>query len=141
MAKNENKTQITNQSVEAFLNGVENEKRRNDSFKVLELMRQIMGHEPKMWGPSIIGFGTYHYKYASGREGDFLATGFSPRKTALTLYIMAGFSNYDELMGKLGKFKTGKSCLYVKNLEDINLQVLKKLIKSSYVYITTKKWP
>lgn len=141
MAKNENKTQITNQSVEAFLKGVENEKRRKDSFKVLELMQEITGHEPKMWGPSIIGFGTYHYKYASGREGDFLATGFSPRKTALTLYIMAGFSNYDELMGKLGKFKTGKSCLYVKNLEDLNFEILKELIKTSYDYITNKKWP
>lgn len=141
MAKNENKTQITNQSVEAFLKGVENEKRRKDSFKVLELMQEITGHEPKMWGPSIIGFGTYHYKYASGREGDFLATGFSPRKTALTLYIMAGFRNYDELMGKLGKFKTGKSCLYVKNLEDLNFEILKELIKTSYDYITNKKWP
>lgn len=141
MAENENKTQITNQSVEAFLNGVENEKRRKDSFKILELMQQITGHEPKMWGPSIIGFGTYHYKYASGREGDFLATGFSPRKTALTLYIMSGFSNYDELMGKLGKYKTGKSCLYVKNLEDLNLNVLRELIKTSYDFITTKKWP
>ena len=141
MAKNENKTQITNQSVEAFLKGVENEKRRKDSFKVLELMQEITGHEPKMWGPSIIGFGTYHYKYASGREGDFLATGFSPRKTALTLYIMAGFSNYDELMGKLGKFKTGKSCLYVKKLEDINIDVLKELIVISVDYIQNKKWP
>ena len=141
MAQNENKTQITNQSVEAFLNGVENEKRRKDSFKVLELMQQITGHEPKMWGPSIIGFGTYHYKYASGREGDFLAMGFSPRKTALTLYIMSGFSNYNELMCKLGKFKTGKSCLYVKNLEDLNLEILKELIKTSYDYITNKKWP
>jgi len=104
-------------------------------------MEKITGEPAKMWGPSIIGFGTYHYKYATGREGDFLTTGFSPRKPELTLYIMSGFSKYDELMNKLGKYKTGKSCLYVKKLEDLNLEVLTELIETSVDYIKNKKWP
>lgn len=94
----ENKTQPTEKSVIDFLNSVENDQRRDDSFEVLKLMEKITGEPAKMWGPSIVGFGSYHYKYATGREGDFLATGFSPRKTALTLYIMSGFSNYHKLM-------------------------------------------
>ena len=120
----ENKTQPTEKSVIDFLNSVENDQRRDDSFEVLKLMEKITGEPAKMWGPSIVGFGSYHYKYATGREGDFLATGFSPRKTALTLYIMSGFSNYHKLMENLGKYKTGKSCLYVKKLTDLNLVVL-----------------
>ena len=125
------KTKPRRASVEKFLESVDNEKRRADSFEVLEIMKQITGEEPKMWGPSIVGFGSYHYKYASGREGDWMITGFSPRKQALTLYIMAGFSRYDELMAKLGKYKTGKSCLYVNKLEDVHLPTLKKLIRES----------
>lgn len=135
----ENKTQPTEKSVIDFLNSVENDQRRNDSFEVLKLMEKITGEPAKMWGPSIVGFGSYHYKYATGREGDFLATGFSPRKTALTLYIMSGFSNYHKLMENLGKYKTGKSCLYVKKLTDINLVVLSNLIKESYDYINNKE--
>ncbi len=135
----ENKTQPTEKSVIDFLNSVENDQRRKDSFEVLKLIEKITGEPAKMWGPSIIGFGTYHYKYATGREGVFLTTGFSPRKTALTLYIMSGFSKYDELMNKLGKYKTGKSCLYVKKLEDLNLEVLTELIETSVDYIKKKK--
>lgn len=100
-----------------------------------KLMGEITGEKPKMWGTAIVGFGNYHYKYASGREGDFLITGFSPRKQALTLYIMAGFSSYDSLMKKLGKYKTGKSCLYIKKLEDIDMKVLKQLISRSVKYM------
>jgi hypothetical protein len=136
----ENKTQPTEKSVIDFLNSVENDQRRDDSFEVLKLMEKITGEPAKMWGPSIVGFGSYHYKYATGREGDFLATGFSPRKTALTLYIMSGFSNYHKLMENLGKYKTGKSCLYVKKLTDLNLVVLSNLIKESYDYINNKEW-
>lgn len=125
------KTQKTDDSVEAFLNSVEHEKRRTDSFKVLALMKEVTGAEPKMWGSSIIGFGHYHYKYESGREGDWFLTGFSPRKQSLTLYIMAGFDEYDALMANLGKYKTGKSCLYINKLEDIDLPTLKQLVKKS----------
>jgi hypothetical protein len=134
----QNKTQPTTQSAEAFLNTVENDKRRQDAFEVLQMMREITGQEPVMWGDSIIGFDQYHYKYASGREGDFLLVGFSPRKTALTLYIMPGFERYDELMQKLGKYKTGKACLYVKKLEDVDREVLEELIRQSVQYMRNK---
>lgn len=135
---NQNKTQKTEKNVRDFIAGVEHDKRREDSFTVLEMMEKITGWEPKMWGGSIVGFGDYHYKYESGREGDFFKVGFSPRKTSLTLYIMPGFDRYDELMGKLGKFKTGKSCLYVNKLEDVDQDVLKELITKSVDYMNKK---
>lgn len=125
------KTKKTNASVTAFLNKVKNKQRKEDCFVVLEMMKEITGDEPKMWGPSIVGFGTYHYVYASGREGDWMITGFSPRAQSLTLYIMSGFNKHDELMSKLGKYKTGKSCLYISKLEDVDTAILKQLIKSS----------
>lgn len=124
------KTKKTEGSVDDFLNNVD-DKRRDDCFKILELMKDISREQPKMWGTSIIGFGSYHYKYASGREGEWFTVGFSPRKQNLTLYIMSGFEKYDSLMKKLGKFKTGKSCLYIKELDDINFEVLKELIQES----------
>ena len=133
-----NKTQITSASVEDFLNAVEDEQKRKDAFEVLRLMRELSGKEAKMWGPSIVGFGTYHYKYASGREGNFMRIGFSPRKTALTLYIMAGFSRYDTLMKQLGKYKTGKACLYIKRLEDVDQTVLLELMKASLQFMEEK---
>lgn len=129
------KTQKNDGDVEAFLNSVAHEKRRTDSFKVLELMKEVTGEAPKMWGSSIIGFGRYHYKYASGREGDWFLTGFSPRKQSLTLYITAGFDEYDELMTKLGKYKTGKSCLYINKLEDVDQAVLKELVQKSAAHM------
>jgi hypothetical protein len=101
-------------------------------------MKDWLGEAPVMWGPSIVGFGSYHYKYESGREGDFFIAGFSPRKAALTIYIMAGFSRYDELMSKLGKYKTGKSCLYVKRLSDIDIDVLKSLVLASVAWVQEK---
>ncbi|MFH1699732.1 MAG: DUF1801 domain-containing protein [Candidatus Zixiibacteriota bacterium] len=131
----ENKTQPTKRSVEKFLSGITPDKKREDSLVLLELMKKATGEKPQMWGDSIIGFGTYHYKYASGREGDFLMTGFSPRKQNLTVYIMPGFDRFADLMGKLGKFKISKSCLYIKNLEDVDISVLKKLIKQSMDYM------
>lgn len=127
----ENKTKKNHRSVTDFLEGVENEKKRADSLAVLELMQEVTGESPKMWGASLVGFGDYHYKYESGREGDWFLTGFSPRKQNLTLYIMAGFDEYDELMSRLGKFKTGKSCLYIKKLEDVDLDVLCELVSKS----------
>ncbi len=129
MAKN--KTQPTTQSVTAFINSIDDKEKRADAKKVAAIMRRVTGKRAKMWGSSIVGYGTYHYKYASGREGDFMITGFSPRKQAMTLYIMAGFKNYDALMKKLGKYKTGKSCLYVKRLSDVDEKVLEKLVTES----------
>jgi len=125
------KTKRNKGSVEAFLNSVPDEKKRRDSFTILELMKQVTSQEPEMWGESIVGFGTYHYKYASGREGDWFLTGFSPRKQNLTLYIMAGFDDYDRLLSELGKYSTGKSCLYIKKMEDVDSDVLKELVKQS----------
>jgi len=132
------KTKKNKSSVKDFLDQVENQKRSEDAFVVLELMKKITGAEPNMWGPSIIGFGHYHYKYASGRENDWFLTGFSPRKQSLTLYIMNGFSRYDEILGRLGKYKTGKSCLYINKLEDIQMEVLEELISASVKYLSTK---
>jgi len=129
------KTKINDASVEKFLNSISDEKRRKDCFTVLELMKKITKAEPRMWGSSIVGFGTYHYKYESGREGNWFLTGFSPRKHSLTLYIMSGFSQYEELLKKLGKHKTGKSCLYIESLEEINLRVLKEIITQSVKYM------
>jgi hypothetical protein len=125
------KTKVNDASVEDFLNRVADERKRKDSFTILELMKQVTGAEPKMWGDSIVGFGSYHYKYASGQEGDWPLTGFSPRKQALTLYITSGFDRYEALLGRLGKFSTGKSCLYVKKVEDIDLGVLSELVSQS----------
>ncbi|MAT53350.1 MAG: hypothetical protein CMN32_02635 [Saprospirales bacterium] len=133
-----NKTQPNDGSVEAFLNSVEDEQKRKDAWQVLNMMKEITGYEPVLWGPSIVGFGTYHYKYESGREGDFMRTGFSPRKTALTVYIMPGFGRYEELMAKLGKYKTGKSCLYIKRLSDVDQGVLRELIAESVAYMDEK---
>ena len=138
MAKNQNKTTLNEASVEDFLNTVKDEQKRKDSFEIKSMMEEISGEPAKMWGGSIVGFGTYHYKYDSGREGDFMKTGFSPRATSLTLYIMTGFERHDEIVEQLGMFKTGKSCLYVKKLDDIDRNVLKELITASYEYMTNK---
>lgn len=138
MAKAQNKTQKTDQDVREYLHTVENEQRREDSLKVLEIMEELTGMKAEMWGTSIVGFGDYHYKYESGREGEMFKVGFSPRKTSLTLYIMPGFGRYSELMERLGKYKTGKSCLYVKKLEDVDEEVLKELIVESVAYMSDK---
>src|SRR5262245_26286027 len=127
----EQKTKPTNASVKEFLNQIQDKERREDCFAVAKIMEEITGDKPKMWGPSIVGFGTYHYKYASGREGDWPVTGFSPRKKDLTVYLMMGFTKHTELMQKLGKHSSAKSCLYIKRLSDIHVPTLKKLIKIS----------
>ena len=125
------KTQKNDASVEAFLNTVADERKRRDCFTLVELMRKATGAEPAMWGDSIVGFGEYHYTYASGRASDWFLTGFAPRKQNLTLYIMAGFDEYEELLGKLGKHSTGKSCLYIKRLDDVDMPVLRELVQLS----------
>jgi hypothetical protein len=141
MAKYELKTKITDASVKEFLNKVEPQSKREDAFELLDIFKEVTGEDPKMWGPSIIGFGQYHYVYKTGHEGDMCATGFSPRKAKHSLYIMSGFDNYNELMDKLGKYSTGKSCLYINKLADIDKGVLKQLIAESYNYIINKTWP
>ena len=133
------KTKPNEQSVTDFLQAVQEERKRKDSFAILELMKEVTGQDPKMWGDSMIGFGTYHYKYASGREGDWFVTGFSPRKQNLTLYIMSGFDEYDALMKKLGKYKTGKACLYINKLEDVDMAVMRELIQKSVAHLSDQR--
>lgn len=125
------KTKENDASVTDFLNGVADERKRVDAFKVMHLMQEETGESPRMWGDSIVGFGHYHYKYASGREGEWPLVAFSPRKQNLTLYIMAGFDQYEELRARLGKHKVGKSCLYVNKLTDLDETALRELIRLS----------
>lgn len=125
------KTKENDQSVEAFLDSVADEKKRQDSYTILHLIKEVTGIEPKMWGSNIIGFGNQHYQYESGREGDWFLTGFSPRKQNLTLYFTTDFTEYDKLLNRLGKHKTGKACLYIKKIEDIDLDVLRELVRQS----------
>ena len=132
------KTQPTDQSVDSFLMAVADEIRRTDCLKVMKLMQKITKAKPTMWGTAIVGFGSYHYKYASGQEGDWPLTGFSPRKQNLTIYIMSGFEQHPDLMNQLGKYQTGKSCLYIKQLDDIDLTILSKLIDQSVRYMKAK---
>ena len=132
------KTKPTADSVVAFLGAIENETKRKDCFAICDMMEDISKHKPKMWGPSIVGFDSYHYKYESGHEGDMCMIGFSPRKQNITLYIGSGINNEPGLLKKLGKYKTGKGCLYIGKLTDVNEDVLKKLIKRSFDEIKNK---
>lgn len=132
MAGSENKTRPTGASVTAFIDAVENDTRRRDARTLLAMMKKVTGEKPRMWGPSIIGFGEYHYKYESGREGDMLNVGFSPRKANMALYVMGSIAEDDPLRDSLGKYKTGKSCLYINKLEDVDPAVLEKLVAKSY---------
>ena len=130
-----NKTQPTDASVEAFLDTVEDPGRRADCAALVRLMREVTGHEPRMWGASMVGFGSYHYRYESGREGDFFLAGFSPRKRDLSVYVMAGLERFPELLARLGKHRTGKSCLYLKRLGDVDPDVLRTLIRESVAHV------
>jgi hypothetical protein len=127
----ENQTIATRASVSNFLAKVQDKQARADCQTLVKMMQEVTGQKAAMWGPSIVGFGSYHYKYASGREGDMPLTGFSPRKQNLTLYIMGGFDRYESILDELGKFKTGGGCLYLKRLEDVHLPTLKRLIRES----------
>lgn len=122
------KTVVNDASVKSFLGSVTDTDKKADCEEVLGMMQEATGEPPRMWGKSIVGFGSYHYKFASGREGDWMLCGFSPRKRNLTIYIMPGFSKYDKFMKKLGKHSTGKSCLYVNRLDDVDRKVLRELI-------------
>ncbi len=125
------KTIPTKSNVDKFLKGIKDEHKRADCYTILELMKKATKAQPKMWGTGIVGFGDYHYVYESGREGDWFITGFSPRKQNLTLYVMGGFHQFEDLMKKLGKHSTGKGCLYINKLEDVDTKVLKELITKS----------
>jgi hypothetical protein len=140
MAKAKNKTIANDASVTAFLDAIKDDQKREDSYKLLEIMTRLSGCPPKMWGSSIIGFGSYHYKYESGREGDMCRIGFSPRAQNLTLYIITGFSDYEEELSRLGKYKLGKSCLYIKRLSDVDEQVLEQLIIKD-LNVMNEKYP
>lgn len=135
--KTENKTTATGGSVEEFLAGVEHPVRRRDGLRLLELMSEVTGQPAEMWGPTIVGFGRYHYKYATGREGDAPAVGFSPRKASLSLYGLSYGPESAALLVRLGKHKTGAGCLYVNTLDDVDEEVLADLIRIGYRHVTT----
>lgn len=136
----QNKTRPTLQRVDDFVAGLEPERRRQDAETLVSFFRDVTGFEPVMWGSSIIGYGRYHYVYASGREGDFLATGFSPRKSALSIYIMPGYASFEAVLKRLGKHKLGKSCLYINKLEDVDLDVLAELVRKGLNDLASH-WP
>ena len=136
MAKN--KTQQTEENVVDFINKVDNETKRNDSFQIIEIFRKQTGLEPKLWGASIVGFGTYHYKYESGHEGDAPLAGFSPRKDAIVLYFDTSFARKEGFLQKLGKYKSSKACVYIKKLADIDIKVLKDMITASVKDVKSK---
>ncbi len=135
-----NKTQPTGRSVEDFIAAVEHPTRRADALVLDAMFRRVTGWQPRMWGPTLIGYGEYHYAYDSGRTGDFLATGFSPRKANLVLYIMPGYTKFDEFMDRLGKYKLGKSCLYINKLTDVNLDVVEELVQAG-IDDLSNRWP
>ena len=128
----ENKTVANDGDVDAFIEAIEDESKRIDARSIMEIMKEITGEKPTMWGTSIVGFGSYHYVYASGRKGDFMMTGFSPRKRNLSIYVMPGFSEYGGLLEKLGRHKLGRSCLYINKLNDVDEGVLRTIIARGY---------
>jgi len=136
----ENKTQATTQSVSDFINAIAHPTRQADALALDKMFRQVTGWVPQMWGPSIIGYGSYHYTYDSGRSGDFLATGFSPRKSNMSVYIMPGYADFSGILARLGKHKTGKSCLYLNKLEDVDMDVLADLVRAGLKDLKGK-WP
>lgn len=139
MSDRPNKTTPTSRDVFDFVANIDDEQKRNDSAQLIEMMRDITGHEPVMWGPSIIGFDTYHYKSEAGREGDMCAVGFSPRKANLTIYIYEGFNDHGDLLEKLGKHTTSVGCLYIKKLSDVDVGVLRELVARSYKHIKSDR--
>jgi len=139
MAKYELKTKANNASVIDFLNKIEDERKREESFQLLDFFAELTSEAPKMWGGSIIGFGSYHYKYASGQEGDWMKLGFSPRKQKISIYIMSGFDKLEDYLSNLGKYKTGKGCLYINKLTDIDLEVLGKMVLKSLDHLQAEQ--
>ncbi|MBL1420441.1 MAG: DUF1801 domain-containing protein [Alphaproteobacteria bacterium] len=138
MTQNQNKTRETNADVLAFLATIEKDQKREDAHKIMNMMEDISGFPAKMWGSSIVGFGSYHYKYDSGREGDSMKIGFSPRKANIVLYIMSGFEAYRDKLADFGKFKTGKSCLYINKLSDIDEDILRDMVRADVEHMNGK---
>ncbi|MGJ8625053.1 MAG: DUF1801 domain-containing protein [Yoonia sp.] len=136
----DNKTRRTEQAVGDFLNAVDHPVRRADALILDDMFRRVTGWTPKMWGPAMVGYGSYHYIYDSGREGDFLATGFSPRKASLSLYIMPGYQDFGDILDRLGKHKKGKACLYINKLADVDLTVVEEIIRAGLTDLNTR-WP
>jgi hypothetical protein len=132
------KTKQTDESVTKFLNAVADETKRKDCYEIIEMMKQVTGFQPKMWGTAIIGFGSYHYKYESGHEGDSCLIGFSPRKQNIALYVASSASEVQNLLSNLGKHKTGKGCLYINKVSDVNVDVLKKIFITGFDYMKAK---
>lgn len=137
MAKNQNKTVATDDDVDAFLDGIADQRRAQETREVARMMEEVTGALPRLWG-SIIGFDTYHYKYDSGREGEFMVTGVAPRKQALTIYVMPGFDEYESLLERLGPHSVGKSCLYIKKLEAVDRDVLREIVQRGYTWMKAK---
>ena len=135
----ENRTQASDADVAAFLAGVEPARRREDGLRLDALFRRATGWRPAMWGPSIVGYGRYHYRYDSGREGEFLATGFSPRKASLVIYVMPGYGDFGDILDRLGKHRLGKSCLYINKMADIDAAVLEELIRAGLADLATRR--
>ena len=135
----ENGTQASDADVAAFLAGVEPARRREDGLRLDALFRRATGWRPAMWGPSIVGYGRYHYRYDSGREGEFLATGFSPRKASLVVYVMPGYGDFGDILDRLGKHRLGKSCLYINKMADIDAAVLEELIRAGLADLATRR--
>lgn len=129
------KTRKTDASVQGFIASLANPRRRDEAGQLLTILEEVTGEPPAMWGDSIIGFGNYHYRYASGREGDWFLVGFSPRKAQLVVYVMSGLSRHQELLGQIGKHKTGRACLYINRLEDIDVGVLRRLVEESVAVV------
>jgi hypothetical protein len=138
MAQANNKTVATDADVTAFLTSVENDTRRQDALALDALFRRVTGWSPRMWGPTMLGYGQYHYRYETGREGDFLATGFSPRKASLSVYVMPGYQDYAPILERLGKHKLGKSCLYINKLADVDTDALEELIRAGLADLAHK---
>ena len=138
MAKYKAKTTETAGSVSEFIDAVPDEQRKKDALAIIKIMKEQSGFEPKMWGPSIIGFGSYHYKYESGHEGDAPLVGFSPRKSEFALYLTSNFDGKGDLLKQFGKHRTGKACIYIKKLEDINIEILKKMVTNSLTFFKEK---
>jgi len=136
----ENKTRPTTQTAADFIAAVDHPTRRADAVVMDAMFQNITGWKPRMWGPSMVGYGSYHYTYDSGRSGDFLATGFSPRKANMSIYIMPGYADFSDILARLGKHKIGKSCLYVNKLADIDLNVLQDLVRAGLEDLSSK-WP
>ena len=138
MAKYKAKTTEAAGSVSEFIDAVPDEQRKKDALAIIKIMKEQSGFEPKMWGPSIIGFGSYHYKYESGHEGDAPLVGFSPRKSEFALYLTSNFDGKGDLLKQFGKHRTGKACIYIKKLEDINIEILKKMVTNSLTFFKEK---